>query len=506
MWKDLTLSQKADIIKMAVKQGMRNINDIQSFYDKVSGNSGRFKDGGNLHGEKSSKNNTSYQAPSYAELDEAVLGEVMQQFRNIAHPGNSRDASYKGDVRGKNGGTAQRTYLLPRFEQEDIFLRDGYIKGKERDYGLVKKAVNNRNLPVWQTAPDAINRETLVPIGNVYGHDYGYIGLDKDLVHAGARPAAFYVDGSTGKLYTKGWDLNDYGGSTGAASSKYNIFEKIGANLLDFIGNPVVVTTGFQEVTNPWGGPGEHLNKGATIQDLFVPDDEGYPVATTVGKMLDDTMSKKGLHRENIDGKWLYTLPEVTITGKKKAYGGDLGDPPMKQDTFSKSYKPPLPDQPIRFHPTVTEKKDVLQSSKVKDRQKFFEHASEKEKYEYRRKEAAQEKRNKELKNFMEGLNNTFGTAASLSALVYGGGWAANRLLLGNKASSVGQTLGKYMLPANTLDSYGDVAQFITDPSASNALELGTSIIGKKYNDYTKKGRQLYELGTQGLNAYNTFK
>lgn len=51
MWKDLTLSQKADIIKMAVKHGMRSINDIQSFYDEVSGNSERFKDGGNLHGE-----------------------------------------------------------------------------------------------------------------------------------------------------------------------------------------------------------------------------------------------------------------------------------------------------------------------------------------------------------------------------------------------------------------------------------------------------------------------
>lgn len=74
MWKDLTLSQKADIIKMAVKQGMRNINDIQSFYDKVSGNSGRFKDGGNLHGEKGSKNNTSKQEPI---LDGGELKEVV---------------------------------------------------------------------------------------------------------------------------------------------------------------------------------------------------------------------------------------------------------------------------------------------------------------------------------------------------------------------------------------------------------------------------------------------
>lgn len=267
----------------------------------------------------------SKQAPWYSELDEAVLGEVTQQVRNIAHPGNIRHVSYKTDVRGEKGGTAQRTYLLPRFEQEDIFLRDGYIKGKEGDYGLVKKAVNNRNLPVWQTKPDAVSRETLVPIGNAYGMDsYGYISRDKELVHAESHPAAFYVDGSTGKLYVKGWDLNDYGGDGGGNSSKYNIFKKVGAKILDFIGNPVVVTTGFQEVTNPWGGPSKHLNRGATIQDLFDYDDEGHPLESNLGKVLDTAMSKKGLHRENIDGKWIYALPEVTVYGNKKAHGGYL--------------------------------------------------------------------------------------------------------------------------------------------------------------------------------------
>jgi hypothetical protein len=33
--------------------------------------------------------------------------------------------------------------------------------------------------------------------------------------------------------------------------------------------------------------------------------------------MLDDTMKKQGLHRENINGEWLYALPEVTVTPKK---------------------------------------------------------------------------------------------------------------------------------------------------------------------------------------------
>ena len=303
------------LIRKSFQQNMSNMLQGREFQFTLPGFKGG-KDGEEKHSQQIATK--AKQAPWYSELNEAVLGEVMQQFRNIAHPGNFRDVSYRGDIRGKNGGTAQRTYLLPRSEQEDIFLRDGYIKGNEGDYGLVKKAVNNRNLPVWQTKPDAVSRKTLVPIGNTYGFDsYGYINRDKDLVHAESHPAAFYVDGSTGKLYTKGWDLNDYGGTGGGRSSIYNIFKKAGADILDFIGNPVVVTTGFQEVTNPWGGASSHLSRGATVQDLF---DDDYYGASTVGKMLDNTMSKKGLHREQvggIGGKWLYALPEVTVTGNK---------------------------------------------------------------------------------------------------------------------------------------------------------------------------------------------
>jgi len=52
------------------------------------------------------------------------------------------------------GSVAQATYLLPRVLQKREFLRHGYILGKKDDYGLVKKAVAGRNLPIYQTAPD----------------------------------------------------------------------------------------------------------------------------------------------------------------------------------------------------------------------------------------------------------------------------------------------------------------------------------------------------------------
>lgn len=49
MWKDLTMSQRAEVIQMAVKSGMRNLNQIRSFYDESIG-SRRFDKGGYMFG------------------------------------------------------------------------------------------------------------------------------------------------------------------------------------------------------------------------------------------------------------------------------------------------------------------------------------------------------------------------------------------------------------------------------------------------------------------------
>ena len=47
MWNDLTMQQRADVISMAVKAGMRDMKSIRSFYDGTS-RSRRFGDGGHL--------------------------------------------------------------------------------------------------------------------------------------------------------------------------------------------------------------------------------------------------------------------------------------------------------------------------------------------------------------------------------------------------------------------------------------------------------------------------
>ena len=224
-----------------------------------------------------------------------------------------------------DGGTAQRTYFMDRDSQKRIFLRDGYIEDTSKNYGLVKKAVNNRNIPIYQRAPDDEKRENLIPIGNVYNSWYGK--QEANLLHAGSYPTAIYINPNTKKIYQKAWDLNDYGTSVGGngASSGYTGFEKLKANLADKLGSPVVVTSGISEVGD--------------FNDLF--NDLGKE---NIIKMVDDFYKSKGLRRFitnikkeqlndfygnpviGLDGKPIifesyyqdYALPEVIITGKRK--------------------------------------------------------------------------------------------------------------------------------------------------------------------------------------------
>ena len=224
-----------------------------------------------------------------------------------------------------DGGTAQRTYFMDRDSQRRIFLKDNYIEDKSKNYGLVKKAVGDRDIPIYQRAPDDEKRENLIPIGNIYNRWYGK--PEAELIHAGSYPTAIYINPNTKKIYQKAWDLNDYGDSArgNGASSKYTGFRKLKANLADKLGSPVVVTSGISEV--------------GTFNDLF--NDLGKE---NIIKMVDDFYKSKGLKRFTtnikkepltdfygkpvigLDGKPVifeyyyqdYALPEVTITGKYK--------------------------------------------------------------------------------------------------------------------------------------------------------------------------------------------
>ena len=223
-----------------------------------------------------------------------------------------------------DGGTAQRTYFMDRDSQKKVFLRDNYIEDKSKDYGLVKKAVGDRDIPIYQRAKDDEKRKNLIPIGNIDSRWYGK--PEAELIHAGSYPTAIYINPNTKKIYQKAWDLNDYGNSAGGngASSKYTGFRKLKANLADKLGSPVVVTSGISEVGD--------------INDLYKRSD-----TKDIIKMVDDFYESKGLKRftnvkeeqlNDISGKPMidingkpiifessyqdYALPEVIITGKRK--------------------------------------------------------------------------------------------------------------------------------------------------------------------------------------------
>lgn len=198
-------------------------------------------------------------------------------------------------------GPAQDTYLLPRRIQEKEFLKRGYIKGEEKDYGLVKKAVGNRNLPVYQRNPDATSRSNLTVLGNIHGWDPWYGDSSTGLEHAGSYPTAVYID-DKGNFYQKGWDLNDYGGKTGSTIG-------IISDIIDRIGSPTVVTTGYQPIKNPQN-------------EKFIKD-------------ITPMMELKGLVPTEVNGKTIWTIPEVTIHGNKYKDGGSIHIAPSKRGTFT---------------------------------------------------------------------------------------------------------------------------------------------------------------------------
>ena len=161
----------------------------------------------------------------------------------------------------KDSGPIQDSYLMNKKEQEKYIITKGYKKGDIGDYGLVKKAVGDRNLPVYQLYDDDVDRNYLVPIGNTYkGIEFGETTYPLPLIHAGDYPSSVYVDSrNPTKFYFKSWDLNDYYGN-GSGDHNYNLFEKLGAKFLDKIGNPVVQTTGYKHLDTVDPLEDKHIN------------------------------------------------------------------------------------------------------------------------------------------------------------------------------------------------------------------------------------------------------
>lgn len=157
--------------------------------------------------------------------------------------------------------------------------------------------------------------------------------------------------------------------------------------------------------------------------------------------------------------------------------------------------KPNISSEPIRRRYTINqENPDVSYEKYDRDGDGKL---SSKERYERQK----IERRYEDWRNLLKGLNNTFGTAAAVSSMIGGGGWALTRLLSRNKPTALGQTLAPLVLPANAADNIGDISSFIEDPSVSKALEIGIGIGLGKWKDFGSTARQAAELGSQILNV-----
>jgi hypothetical protein len=352
-WDKLSMFERADIMKLAVKSGVYNLDAIRNGYNK-------FAEGGGIHIDPSKKgtftaaasrhnmgvqefaskvlaNKDSYSpamvkkanfarnaAKWYGDGGELSLLDKVKANLSARLMNAARKNHGKGNISDKmrydpsdpataNGGVAQSTYLLDRNLQRRMFLEAGYQEGTEGDYGLVRKAVGDRKLPVFQRKPDVISRQELVPFGNAHldysDGKYRYQGpKDTELIHAGNYPIAYYVD-NEGKMYTKAWDLNDYGNAS--SSGRYSDIKQALANALDYIGNPTVVTTGFQPVVDESGNHVSAYPKGFGLID----DVQLNPEQRLYNKFIKD----RGLHLETINGygQAVPMLPEVVVTGKK---------------------------------------------------------------------------------------------------------------------------------------------------------------------------------------------
>lgn len=270
-------------------------------------------------------------------LSEKSMASVRWIYNEAEDGEGEQSYIYDNGRTEPNGGTAQATYLLPGWLQEMIFLQNGYIKGDKKDYGLVKSAVGDKNVPVFQTAPDAIKREKLAVIGNDLVQAIP-IPESTELYHAGDFPVAYYID-NKGMIYAKAWDLNDYGNTSGRAGTTYDS-KQFGANFLDKIGSPVVVTTGFQpylalKESYKYGEEdGEHISLEDALNAkkypyskgylYYIDDPDGYKRSMIPYPIRDIAEQyAKTHHIKEVDGKWVTTTDKDLIVTPKKNYWVD---------------------------------------------------------------------------------------------------------------------------------------------------------------------------------------
>ena len=264
--------------------------------------------------------------------------------------------------RGLHGGTAQNSYLTGPVMQRELFHKAGYIDGVKGDYGkwrsdvekawkrsflitrlldrleyalgaITKRRTFEDDIPIYQTAPDAIDRDILVPIYEFSDHrDYGP-DYSADLIDPAYFTSQVFLDPYTGDLYRQDWDLNDYGGH------KPTWYETLFSNFIDFIGRPTFVTTGVQPI---------HDNGYEAFYDWIC----GYPMMDIEKEESHKVNSIKGLDIRKDKDAYKFVRPNVLSDLAKPSVRKSLGvtdivnplweiivTPEYTHDDFNDKYK-----------------------------------------------------------------------------------------------------------------------------------------------------------------------
>ncbi len=180
MWNDLTMQQRADVISMAVKAGIKDMNSIRSFYDKSVGPSREYKKGGYLDWkEKASKykhldidNDKTYDYEGWYNenpqrawdfLNDSPNAHFDDKYKTVYHPTFSTQSKYSGIIdskfnpQGLVGGTWSKDNhiftMSPDGYRGPVSMdeRKWYLENAE-DNGVQLREANG-SLPIYDNIP-----------------------------------------------------------------------------------------------------------------------------------------------------------------------------------------------------------------------------------------------------------------------------------------------------------------------------------------------------------------
>lgn len=261
MWNDLTMSQKAELIQLAVKSGIKDVGTIRSIYDAAAkGNT--FAEGGPLDWLSEKVEDVKNTATRiYNNLTE---GPYKRAYRTVT-PANynikqaigefisGRTRDIKGTSPARNEEWA--TYLGVPYEGESSFEPSPYRPTKGKTYGKVVRFKDESQILSDAVIQEALNRKkktgksSYLVEGNGTGLGTYTISLGKD---ANGDYASYYDD----------WDINPFKG----ISANTNI------PIISGIENIVPGTNPFTVYGRRYYNPKNFKAKGGSLDDDVIEE------------------------------------------------------------------------------------------------------------------------------------------------------------------------------------------------------------------------------------------